>query len=156
MKLNNIRIVTEKDVDQILDWILKMPDWDQVRMEEIERDFFYTKSKKTATVFGYHHDGRIVGFIRVMKFTEDTNISPDAGKLIAMLYVDPAHQGMGIGSSLLQYVFDTYHNNDMYLNVDNNNQNAIKLYRKMGFHVSRRFPTFCRMKRDCTVNGRML
>ncbi|MDK2868418.1 MAG: putative acetyltransferase [Clostridiales bacterium] len=52
---------------------------------------------------------------------------------IGALFVDPAHQGQGIGKQLLSYVMNKYENLSLAVYIQN--ENAVSFYRKMGFSV---------------------
>lgn len=75
-------------------------------------------------------------FNRAFHFEDETQ----AGEYyIDSLGVDPTHQKQGIGTQLLQSIIDEYvgkNNHTLGLLVDEENQNAKRLYLKLGFKSS--------------------
>ena len=51
------------------------------------------------------------------------------------LYVGPAYRGQGIGSAFLEYMTQRYPKAILRLEVEEENQRAIAVYRKSGFEV---------------------
>lgn len=70
----------------------------------------------------YELKGRICGFIALQ------------GSYIDRLYVDPAHQGKGIGSALLNHA-KSNHPDYLSLHTHQANQNARAFYEQAGFTV---------------------
>lgn len=74
-------------------------------------------------------DGKAIGYISLTDFGDKT------GKL-NKIYLDPHVRGKGIGKKLLQFAanWGIQHNLDrMILNVNKNNQRAIKVYQSAGW-----------------------
>ena len=64
------------------------------------------------------------------------------------MYIEPKYQFKGYGALLLMYLLgykDNYKIDELYLTVDINNQNAIKLYSKNKFKVVETFDTYYEM-----------
>lgn len=77
--------------------------------------------------------GQILGYAMVAK-----SYSTEFGKpciWIEDLYIKDAYRGTGIGSSLLQYITDRYPGCIFRLEVEEENERAIKVYEKNGFSV---------------------
>jgi putative acetyltransferase len=66
-------------------------------------------------------DGPIAGFIGV------------AGRKVEMLFIDPAWRGQGGGKRLLQYAVATLGATE--LDVNEQNEQAVGFYRRMGFDI---------------------
>lgn len=71
-------------------------------------------------------DGKIMGFLGL---TSDK---------IEMLYIQPGQMGKGIGKILLRYA--TEQKGVVTVDVNEENQQAVGFYQKMGFKVARRNP----------------
>lgn len=81
----------------------------------------------------------IVGYVTI-KIVEKTNPSMRYRVQISIeaICVDEKARGKGIGTKLLEYVREYGKQNgctDMYLTVNEENENAINLYEKFGFRV---------------------
>ena len=57
----------------------------------------------------------------------------DQGFVVNSLCVSPSHRGKGLGSLMLEKVFETY--DKVYLDVNINNDRALKFYEELGFQV---------------------
>lgn len=84
-------------------------------------------------------ENRIVGYVTI-KIVEKTNPSMRYRVQISIeaICVDEKARGKGIGTKLLEYVREYGKQNgctDMYLTVNEENENAINLYEKFGFRV---------------------
>ena len=78
-------------------------------------------------------DGAIVGYGMVAK-----SFSTEFGKpcmWVEDLYVKEEFRGCGIGSRFLNYVADKYPNAILRLEVEEENERAISVYKKCGFDV---------------------
>lgn len=51
------------------------------------------------------------------------------------LYIKPAYRGLGIGSSFFAYIEKKYPNMLLRLEVEKENENAIKVYEKCGYEI---------------------
>ncbi len=78
-------------------------------------------------------EGSIQGYAMVAK-----SYSTEFGKpciWIEDLYIKDAYRGTGLGSCLLQYITDRYPGCIFRLEVEEENERAIKVYEKNGFSV---------------------
>ena len=80
---------------------------------------------ETFRVFVAVKDGRVVGYLDVTHCYETNNISD--------LYVDETQRRKGYGRKLLAKAIEMNHPKEMTLQVDIDNEPAIRLYEKMGF-----------------------
>jgi ribosomal protein S18 acetylase RimI-like enzyme len=87
------------------------------------------KSHKVTVL--YQKDGEYVGYAHV-------DLDGSSGRAYFGICVMPAYQSMGIGKLLTQYILQEY-KNTLFLTVDNENTNAINLYRKNGFVIVESF-----------------
>ena len=81
----------------------------------------------------FHHEGRIQGYAMVAK-----SFSTEFGKpciWIEDLYFLPEFRGLGFGSSFFEFIEQKYPNAIFRLEVEEENERAIKLYKKCGFDV---------------------
>ena len=77
-------------------------------------------------VYGYYLDSKLVGFIHLNEMYENIDI--------VNIVVDKDYRRKGIGNSLLKYVINLFDDvTGIMLEVNENNQQAIKLYNKLGF-----------------------
>jgi len=80
------------------------------------------------TVYGYYLDNILVGFIHISKLYETMDI--------VNIVVDMKYRNRGIATKLITYVESIYDDIDnIMLEVNENNKNAISLYEKCGFKV---------------------
>lgn len=72
--------------------------------------------------------GQVVGFCILQPVLDEANL--------LLMAIDPAHQGQGLGYQLLEASVAMLKNNpvQIFLEVRESNQAAIKLYEKSGFH----------------------
>ena len=84
-------------------------------------------------MFGYKENSVLVGVMGIQKLDEVT--------LIRHAYILSAHQGMGIGTSLLQYFFEINENPRLLVGTWQNATWAIKFYLKHGFVLHTREKT---------------
>lgn len=78
-------------------------------------------------LFGVHQDHRLLGFIGVSETS------------IGLLFVLPDTHGMGIGLSLVNYVYQHLHITEV--DVNEQNTKAYDFYRHLGFEVTERSAT---------------
>ena len=64
------------------------------------------------------------------------------GYCITNVCVDEKHRGHGIGSRLLEYCVREYGDRVLFLDVIAHNENAIALYRKFGFEITKEYYGF--------------
>lgn len=99
-------------------------------------------------VFGYYVNNELVGFIHINKMYENIDI--------VNVVVSKEFRNKGIGSKLIEYVFNVYDDvSSVMLEVNENNVIAYNLYKKLGFNeINRRLnyyggkDTAIIMKRD--------
>ena len=89
-------------------------------------DFIIDSSNED--VFGYYDGNKLVGFVHVLKTFECLEI--------INIVVDLEYRRKGIAISLINYVIDFYDDLEyILLEVNENNESAINLYKKLGFNV---------------------
>ena len=79
------------------------------------------------------HQGEIQGYGMVAK-----SFSTEFGKPCAWIediYIKDSYRGLGIGSRFIEYVKKTYAGCVIRLEVEEENERAVKVYEKNGFHV---------------------
>jgi ribosomal protein S18 acetylase RimI-like enzyme len=70
--------------------------------------------------------------------TSSARLEPDRAALLTRLYVLPAHQGVGIGRTLLQVTLACFPQAPVArLEVESQNEPAIAFYERMGFFLQR-------------------
>ncbi|HKL43674.1 MAG TPA: GNAT family N-acetyltransferase [Candidatus Absconditabacterales bacterium] len=80
-------------------------------------------------IFVSEIDGKVVGFIHGGKSRDGEEFPPYE---IRGLYIDPNHQGKGIGTKLFQFIIDLYSIKSFYLWTLKNNPQSEGFYQKMG------------------------
>ena len=79
-------------------------------------------------LFGYFEHDELRGFIHLIKLVDELEI--------INIVVDKKYRNQGIGSKLLEYVFSNVDGiKNVFLEVNVNNKNAIKLYEKYDFKL---------------------
>ena len=81
----------------------------------------------------FHHEGRIQGYAMVAK-----SFSTEFGKpciWIEDLYFLPEFRGLGFGSSFFEFIEQKYPNAIFRLEVEEENERAVHVYRKCGYEV---------------------
>lgn len=81
--------------------------------------------------YAFTLDEKIIGYGMLAK-----SFSTEFGKpciWIEDLYLLPEFQGKGYGSKFIQFVFDSYPNHVVRLEVEDDNEKAVNTYRKNGF-----------------------
>lgn len=79
-------------------------------------------------VFGYYIDNKLVGFIHISKLYENVDI--------INIVVDSSYRKQGIGSKLLNFIISLFDDcKTILLEVNENNKDAIDLYKKNNFKV---------------------
>ena len=86
-----------------------------------------------ADAYIYEYNGEVAGY-SLLAFT----YSNEAGGLVLWIeevYILPKYQGRGFGKELLKFLEATYKDKvaRIRLEVEDSNQGAVKLYRKLGF-----------------------
>ena len=78
-------------------------------------------------VIGYYFDNEIVGFLDYSVMYEKIEIN--------YIFVIEEYRKKGIAYNLIKYVIDNYDFENITLEVNVNNTNAINLYKKLGFKI---------------------
>ena len=137
------------DVEQIYEvqrasWLKTYPNDDLGITSEMIQKRFEDKEKRVARwrntlgssaskIWVAKQAGAVVGFCGVQK-TEDEH-------RLSSIYIDPARQGGGIGSSLVaQAIAYLGREKDIVLDVVSYNENAIGFYHKHGFEIEGELP----------------
>lgn len=126
-------------------------------LKMIQREVFAPEEGRIGTDYflKYLDSGTIVGVVdhydeRIVKGFCKTVVSGDWMR-IHTVAVAPAHQGKGVGRSLLTYVMDAAEENGIrrfYLEVAPEKETAIGLYRSLGFETVKRLHGFFPDGRD--------
>ena len=110
-----------------------------ISVEEVISKEYFKNLIKNEEIYIAKEDKEIVGYIifnikekenPIMRYRKQLNI--DA------ICVDEKHRGKGIGTKLLEVVKEIAKSKgctDLYLTVNQENENAIKVYEKLGFKV---------------------
>lgn len=86
----------------------------------------YIINSSNEDVFGYYEDGKLIGFIHVLKSFECLEI--------INVVVSLEHRNKGIATKLIDYVSSFYGDIEyILLEVNEHNISAINLYNKVGF-----------------------
>ena len=83
--------------------------------------------------FVFERDGQLLGYGMLAK-----SYSTEFGKRciwIEDLYLLPDYRGLGIGSAFFSFIEKTYPDHLLRLEVEEENEGAVRLYRKNGFTV---------------------
>ena len=102
-----------------------------VGLEHGDQDFFNLNRTTFIDKFG-----RLRGLIRMMLFTPFVHHHRDGDLIIGAIAVSPKMRGQGIGTKLLQAVFDyagTHKLQSISLEVVDTNPHAQRLYERLGF-----------------------
>lgn len=81
----------------------------------------------------FEENGSVLGYAMAAK-----SFSTEFGKpciWIEDLYIKPEYRGKGIGSSFFKYIEEKYPNTLMRLEAEEENENAIHVYKKNGYEV---------------------
>ena len=81
----------------------------------------------------FQEQGQLLGYAMVAK-----SFSTEFGKpciWIEDLYIQEEHRGQGIGTAFLQFIEEAYPNSVYRLEVEAENERAVKVYQKSGFAV---------------------
>jgi ribosomal-protein-alanine N-acetyltransferase len=91
------------------------------------QEYGYFLTQKAAVCFGAFVDEVMVGFVLSLKSIDELDI--------VAIATDTAHKRKGVGSALLRYLFDASGMRTVVLEVDRENEAAVKLYLNAGFQV---------------------
>ena len=107
-----------------------------ISVEEVISKEYFKNLIKNEEIYIAKEDKEIVGYI-IFNIKEKEN--PIRKQLnIDAICVDEKHRGKGIGTKLLEVVKEIAKSKgctDLYLTVNQENENAIKVYEKLGFKV---------------------
>lgn len=79
-------------------------------------------------LYGFYEDNTLIGFIHVNKLYEVMDI--------VNIVVNPLYRKKGIATKLIEYAVNQFNDlKTIMLEVNENNSNAISLYKKNGFEV---------------------
>lgn len=93
-----------------------------------EKEYGYFIAHEAAWNFGaFCENDQLVGFVLSLKSGDDLDL--------VSIATDKSHWGRGIGGALLNQLIGTKGVRSITLEVDPNNERAIKLYLKAGFEV---------------------
>ena len=96
--------------------------WHEPYMSEQELIIEFTNGVR---MFGYNKNNKLVGVMGIQKLKDVT--------LIRHAYTLTHYQGIGIGKSLLQYLFEASHNTCLLVGTWRDATWAIRFYEKFGF-----------------------
>ena len=99
-------------------------------------------------MFGYNKDNKLVG---VMGIQELRNVT-----LIRHAYVLTHYQGMGIGKSLLQYLFKINKSSSLFVGTWRDATWAIQFYKKFGFTLHAKKQTAQLLKKYWKVSAKQI
>ncbi|OJU72605.1 MAG: GNAT family N-acetyltransferase [Acinetobacter sp. 39-4] len=95
---------------------------------------FFERCLSSSTIFGIYHKDRIIGLATLTRETA-TKLSHKA--YLSSVFIEPEFQGLGIANRLLTTVIEhsKQYLEQILLIVADDNQPAIKLYKKFGFQT---------------------
>lgn len=108
------------DFDQLEKWLA-----DAYWSPGIKKDEIIKGTRNSAIAVGCYLDGRMVGFLRVASDKTRFGYFMD-------VYVDAAHRGKGLATSMMQFVFDHSDFADVYVWLLMT-KDAQGVYQKLGF-----------------------
>lgn len=136
--MNLIRLMENKDKDEVLEMMrvfynspaVYTNGSDEIFINDIENcinDCPYLEG------YIFENDGEIQGYGMVAK-----SFSTEFGKpcmWIEDVYIKEKFRGLGIGSKFLRFVSDKYPESILRLEVEEENERAVRVYKKNGFDV---------------------
>jgi GNAT superfamily N-acetyltransferase len=102
--------------------------------------------ENSVRIFGYKKDNKLVG---VMGIQELKNVT-----LIRHAYVLTHYQGMGVGKSLLQYLFKINKSSSLFVGTWRDATWAIQFYKKFGFTLHTKKQTSQLLKKYWKVSAK--
>ena len=120
----NIRIAEATDKERVLIHTWWNPDFSETSVP----------ASPHATDFVAKKGNKVVGYVQLVRRSED--FGAEAGHWLFGLLVKPFYRNAGIGEALSRKVIDRAREEgakELLLLVHEDNQNAIKLYHKLGF-----------------------
>ena len=119
--MNNIRLYNKFDIKHINDIgnsyvnnFEKLYDLNKLLNDNINKIYVYDNEE-------------ILGFIHLTVLNNEIDI--------INIVVEKQHRNKQIGTKLLKYVLNIYNKHTFYLEVSDDNTNAIKLYKKFNFKI---------------------
>lgn len=129
--MGKIRKFENKDTNKVMDiWLrstIKAHDFIDKQYWQDNYELVKNIYIPVSDTFVYDDDGTIKGFISVLE-----------NSFIGALFVDVDSQGIGIGSSLIDYAVSKY--KKLELAAYKQNERAVKFYKKKGFVVTKEQP----------------
>ncbi|MGZ9586443.1 GNAT family N-acetyltransferase [Paenibacillus marinisediminis] len=130
-----IKAVTEENMDEILALHV-----DSTQESFIESTSQCLKDAEECHYYqpaGLYRDGELVGFAMYGLFPDEGT----SGRVWLDRYlIDERFQGQGLGramlEALIEHLVDLYHCPRIYLSLYEDNQHALRLYQKFGFHFN--------------------
>lgn len=129
---DDIRPLTDKDLDELLPWLLKFDEFrdpDDPDGSDFDRKQLIDDPAAKNYAYGYFTDDKIVGVIRGHRQADKDYLA------LSLLFVKPDHQGQGIGEKLFRFMVMKFEDTEQRLNVLIDNIRAIRLYRKYDFYI---------------------
>ena len=101
-------------------------------LEAVKPYSFFEACLSYSTVFGVYHKNHIIGLATV---TQETAPKLSHKAVLSSVYIEPEFQQKGVASQLMDAVitFSKKHVEQLVLSVADDNQAAIRLYKKFGF-----------------------
>tara|TARA_B110000263_G_scaffold72114_1_gene63080 strand:- start:22 stop:501 length:480 start_codon:yes stop_codon:yes gene_type:complete len=119
--------------------------WHEPYMLEIE---LVNEFENSVRIFGYKKDSKLIG---VMGIQELKNVT-----LIRHAYVLTHYQGMGVGKSLLQYLFKINKSSSLFVGTWKDATWAIQFYKKFGFTLHAKNQTAQLLKKYWEVSAEQI
>lgn len=82
----------------------------------------------------YEEQGQVLGFISILVLNQEIEI--------IYLVVAEDKRNLGIATALINYLFTKYQGRSFFLEVNENNQQALHLYQKVGFKIINKRPNY--------------
>ncbi len=82
----------------------------------------------------YEEQGQVLGFISILVLNQEIEI--------IYLVVAEDKRNLGIATALINYLFTKYQGRSFFLEVNENNQQALSLYQTVGFKIINKRPNY--------------
>lgn len=95
---------------------------------------FFENCLSSSTVFGAYHNNKIIGLATL---TQETGTKFSHKATLSSVFIEPEFQQKGVASGLLSAIIEhsKKHVEQILLTVANDNEPAIRLYKKFGFQT---------------------